>query len=461
MRVLFLQNNGINESLALCEASALLRRAGHDTRLLLHREERRIERAVRAFDPGLVVLSAGLGLHDWPFHMARRVRAWVPAPIFCGGTAPTLLAEQFIQPPVDGVLVGEADETLVALADALEAGRAPDDVAGLALPRAGHVRWTPTRDLPEDLDAFPLPDRGIYYRYPFIRRLSVKRFITGRGCAHRCTYCTNDALRALYAGHGKLLRRKSPARVVEEILAVRAIAPLRLVHFSDDLFVTRGDWLEEFCALYPRRVGLPFTCNSSVKLLPLHRVPLLAAAGCVGVAVGVETGNEDLRQTLLRKRTSNEEIERLGRAIRAHGMRLATFNMLAIPGASLEDDLSTLALNLRLRSDLVRVNRAMPTPGTAFAALPGWPPGGPRQPPLDPPRARLLALFRVAQRLGIPAPTVRALIRLPQGPLAPLLMLASPLAERRYYGLGLAEGLRYWLHTGDPAARTTNSHQII
>jgi anaerobic magnesium-protoporphyrin IX monomethyl ester cyclase len=461
MRVLFLQNNGINESLALCEASALLRRAGHDTLLLLEREERWPEREIRRYDPGLVVISAGLGLHDWPFAVARRVRAWVRAPIFCGGTAPTVLAESFVQPPMDGVLIGEADETLVELADGLEAGRDPAGIAGLALLREGRVLRTPIRPPPEDLDAFPLPDRQLYYRYPFIRRLSVKRFITGRGCAHRCTYCTTDALRRLYHGHGRLLRRKSPARVVEEILAVRAIAPIRLVHFSDDLFVTRGDWLEEFCALYPRRVGLPFTCNSSVKLLPVRQVPALAAAGCVGVALGVETGNEDLRQTLLRKRTTNEQIERLGRAIRASGMRLATFNMLAIPGSSLEDDLSTLSFNLRLQADLVRVNRAMPTPGTAFSELEGWPPGGPRQPPLDPPRARLLALFRVALRLGIPVPVVRELIRVPQGPLAPLLMLASPLAERRFYGLGLAEGLRYWLHTGDPAARTTNSHQII
>jgi radical SAM superfamily enzyme YgiQ (UPF0313 family) len=331
----------------------------------------------------------------------------------------------------------------------------------LALWRDDRVRWTPTRALLEDLDSLPLPDRQIYYRYPFIRRLPVKRFVTGRGCAHRCTFCTNEALRALYAGHGKLLRRKSPTRVVEEILAVRAIAPLTLVHFSDDLFVTRGDWLEEFCAIYPRRVGLPFTCNSSVQLLPPQRVPLLAAAGCVGVAVGVETGSEELRQTLLGKRTTNEQIERLGRAVKAQGMRLATFNMLAIPGSSLQDDLSTLAFNLRLRADLVRVNRAMPTPGTAFAALEGWPPGGLRQPPLDPPRARLLAIFRAAQRLGIPMPVVRELIRLPQGPLASLLMLASPLAEQRYYGLGLLDGLRYWLHTGDPAARTSNSHHIL
>jgi anaerobic magnesium-protoporphyrin IX monomethyl ester cyclase len=461
MKVLFLQNNGINESLALCEASALLRRAGHDTLLLLGREERWLGREIRRFDPGLVVISAGLGLHDWPFEVARRVRAWVPAPVFCGGTAPTLLTERFVQPPMDGVLIGEADETLVDLAGGLEAGREIIDIPGLALLREGRVLRTPTRRLPEDLDAFPLPDRGLYYRYPFIRRLSVKRFITGRGCAHRCTYCTTDALRTLYKGHGKLLRRKSPERVVQEIEAVRAVAPIRLVHFSDDLFVTRGDWLEEFCALYPRRVGLPFTCNSSVKLLPVPRVPLLAGAGCVGVAVGVETGNEDLRQTLLQKRTTNTQIEQLARAIKANGMKLATFNMLAIPGSSLEDDLSTLALNLRLQTDLVRVNRAMPTPGTAFAELDGWPPGGPRQPPLEPSRARLLALFRVAMDLDIPAPVVRALIRLPQGPLAPLMMLASPLSEKRFYGLGLLEGLRYWLHTGDPAARTTNSHQII
>jgi hypothetical protein len=63
--------------------------------------------------------------------------------------------------------------------------------------------------------------------------------------------------------------------------------------------------------------------------------------------------------------------------------------MLAIHGSTLDDDLSTLAFELRLGTDLARVNRAMPTRCTAFAELEGWPPGGLLQPAPPPPRARL------------------------------------------------------------------------
>ena len=40
MRILFLQDNGINESLALTELSAYLKSAGHTTELFLEREEK-------------------------------------------------------------------------------------------------------------------------------------------------------------------------------------------------------------------------------------------------------------------------------------------------------------------------------------------------------------------------------------------------------------------------------------
>ncbi len=462
MKVLFLQNNGINESLALCEASAALLRAGHHTRLLLEREEPKLERIIRDYAPDLVVIAVGLGLEEWPSAVAARVRAVSQAPLVCGGTSPTVLPQLYARPPFAAVIVGEADETLVDLADAVAAGDGFDDIEGLCLPCPdGGLRHTPTRPLLEDLDSLPLPDRALYYHYGFIRQLSIKRLITGRGCVHRCTYCTTDALRGIYQGHGRFLRRKSPARVIAELQALRTMGPLRLAHFSDDLFVTRRDWLEEFSERYQREIRLPFTCNSSVHLLRPELVPILASAGCVGVAIGVETGREDLREKVLRKPVSNARIEELARSVHAHGMRLATFNMLAIPGASLEDDLGTVAFNQTIGADLVRVNRAMPTPGTAFAELEGWPPGDPRRFRLEPARARLLLLFRLAVMLGLSSTTIQRLLRVPLAALEPLLMLASPFGEMRFYRVGLLEGLRYWLHTGDPASRSTNSHQII
>ncbi len=61
--------------------------------------------------------------------------------------------------------------------------------------------------------------------------------------------------------------------------------------------------------------------------------------------MGLETGNAELRNTVLKRNLSNEQIVGASRLIREAGIRLLTTNMLGLPGGSLAHDLETLALN--------------------------------------------------------------------------------------------------------------------
>lgn len=476
MRILFLQDSGINESLALCDLSAALLAAGHQTRLYLGDEEPALDQKIREYNPALCVIPCSVAGHTWPLSAAARVKRLLPECfVVLGGTHVTFSPEVAGEPGVDAACIGEAEGAMVELAERLDAGKSVEDVRNLAFMRDGMLLKNPLRPLVDPLDSLPIPDRDLYFRYRFISRFPWKKFTTGRGCVHSCSFCWNTTLRGMYAAGGEFARRKSPERVVDEIQRVKSAHPTQHIHFSDDLFTLRPSWLEAFAPLYRKGVGLPFTANTSVELVTERVVDALVAAGCQGLAIGIETGNEKLREKILNKTVSNDDVRHAAKLIKSRGLRLTTFNMIASPGETLEDAFSTLRLNREIGADYVRVNLAVPIPHTSFDAnaresghLDGYAPD--RIQELKRPEVafhlqdarafrNLFYLFRLGVHLPVAEGLVRRLVQLPVA-LDPLRALI-PFEEKRIYNLGWVDGLRYFRHVGDPHKRTTNYVSLI
>lgn len=478
MRALFFQDSGINESLALTDLSAVLRAAGHEVDLLLGDEVRRPDRFLRRFDPDVVIIPCPVAGHARALRdaaLVRKVRS--EAFILFGGTHATFTPELVLRPEVDAVCVGEADGAVPELLERLERGRDWQDVRNLAVEIDGELICNPMRPPEQELDTLPMPDRELYFQYPFIARFPWKKFTSGRGCVHSCAYCWNTTMTAMYRGLGRFVRRKSPRRTVDEILAVRARYPLDTVHFSDDLFPVEQAWLEEFADLYPVEVGVPFTCNSSIPLATDPAMKALARAGCRTVAIGIETGNEDLRKRILGKGVTNDDARRAAANIKRHGLELCTFNMVGSPSETIDDVLQTIALNKEIGADHVRVNIAIPLAHTAFEET-AFTMGfldqeynaevkDLRNPELQvksPDKAELINLYLMF-RPAIHKPLSPKLLRwvahrAPNRLLMPL-QLWGVYEEKGISGMGWVDGLRFYAHVGDPRRRTANYVTLI
>jgi radical SAM superfamily enzyme YgiQ (UPF0313 family) len=479
VRVLFLQDNAINESLALAEVSAVLRAGGHATQLLLADEESKLGQSIQSWDPALVVIPCSIANHETALDLASQAKAAVPeAHVLLGGTHATFEPEIALHDAVDSVCVGEAELSVRDLAAALDAGTDWKQIPNLAFGTPEGLQKNPLRPLIEDLDSLPLPDRELYFRYPFIARFPWKKFMTGRGCVHSCSFCWNTTLREMYEGKGSFVRRKSPTRAVDEIVAVAATTPLKRVHFSDDLFTIHPAWLEEFAPMYRDRVGIPFSCNTSIELVSPRAMAALAMAGCQSVAIGVETGNEELRSRILRKTVTNADVRQAAQRIKDAGMDLVTFNMLASPGETLEDAFATVRLNQEIGADHVRVNLAVPIPHTDFERTAevdghlGDGHGHARVASLEHPEVafdsddarafvNLFYLFRLAVHNPSLNPVIRKMVHMPLGRVLDPLRLMIPLEEKRINALGWRDGLRYFSHVGDPHKKTSNYVTLI
>jgi radical SAM superfamily enzyme YgiQ (UPF0313 family) len=363
MRVLFVEKQIDYEPLGLLTLASVLKQAGHEVRLAIASDEDPAAVA-SAWRPDVAGYSVYTGSQVYYRDLNLRVKQAVDVVSVFGGPHPTYFPEFIEEPGVDAVCVGEGEGAILDLVEALQAGRQLTGIDNWWFKRDGQVERNPVRPA-EDVEALPYPDRELLFeRDEFTRQSGIKHFITSRGCPYDCTYCFNHALAEVYRGKGRRLRQMSVKRVVDEVKSVQARYPLQFVVFLDDLFIVNTDWLKELAQLFPVEVNLPFFCNVRANLVTVEKMALLKQAGCVSVGMGLETGNTRVRNELLKRNMSDEQIIDASRLIREAGIQLLTTNMLGLPGGTLEDDLKTLALNHACRPAYANAFLYQPYPRT-------------------------------------------------------------------------------------------------
>jgi len=365
MRILFIQNNGIQESIGVANISGMLKAHGHQTDLLLITHTPDLEEAIRRFDPQIIALSALTGVHQSLITLAQRIKETFDVLIVMGGPHPTYSPEVINNQGIDIICRGEGEEAFLELADNLQAGRNITKIANLHVKTADGTIYRNEMRSPSDLNSLPFPDREIYYKYPFLRDVPMKRFIASMGCPYPCTFCHEPVIRGMYKGKGNYVRRKTPQRVVDEIKYIKDRYPLKHVHFSDDLFFIRNayEWLEEFAEIYPRQINIPYSCNIRYDSVVEHSADLLVKSGAYGVAIGLESGSEHLRSVVIKKNVKNEHMVEGAKLLRERKIKMLTTNMIGLPGETLDQAFETVELNMRLKSNYTRANTFLLFPG--------------------------------------------------------------------------------------------------
>lgn len=365
MRVLFVVEQLDYEPQGIMQLSSVLKQAGHEVALVIAKHQDPVQFA-REWKPGIVGYTVLTGSQRFYLELNRAIKEALPGVFSAfGGPHPTFFPEMIAEEGVDGICIGEGEGALLDLANALEDGSFEPNIANWHFKLDGEVFRNPVRPLIADLDSLPMPDRDlIYERDGVMRRQKIKHFIAGRGCPYNCTYCFNHAFFKIYRGKGKRVRMRSVEKVLEEVNYVRSRYPLDFVVFLDDTFILDRGWLAEFAEKYPSQVGLPFFCNVRANLVDEEIVDLLKGAGCFSVSMGVEAASDRLRNELLRRYMSKEDILRASRLLRERGIHFTTTNIIGLPTSTLEDDWETVRLNAQCRPDYAHAFIFQPYPRT-------------------------------------------------------------------------------------------------
>jgi radical SAM superfamily enzyme YgiQ (UPF0313 family) len=360
----------------LLSLAAALRQHGHEVSLVSGRQIDVLAERPEVQAADVLAMSATTGLHRIFAAWARALRPRHPDKLMVlGGPHPTFFPQVIDDAPFDGICIGEGEESFPELLDSARAGRlqpVPGWWVRSERGGRGSVLRGPDRAPVMNLDALPPPAFDLFYdpAQGGSTRFAAapnKIFLATRGCPFRCTYCFNRTLNERHRPWGHLLRAHDPERVADDIQTVREQWGLKLAWFLDANFVADVRWLEAFVPVYRRRIGLPFTCKLRPERATERIVKLLADAGCTGAGVGIESGSESLRRTVLGRAGSNADIMEGCARLRRHGIRILAFNMLGIPGETLEDALRTVAFNVACGVDFAAATILQPYPDTELA----------------------------------------------------------------------------------------------
>lgn len=291
-------------------------------------------------------------------------------PILLGGYHTTLNPDSAIQEKgIDAIIHGEGEYILSDYLDALSKGRPLDNITGLWYKKGDEIFKNHKRPWIEDINSLPIPNYDLWedidkYFY-FVGQLW---FMGTRGCPFKCTNCSEEPMsRAL---PGKRFRVRNAQGYVEEIIQQwlkYKDRGFRMAHPFDAVFTANMQWLKEFCEEYKKQglAGkLPFSVFTHGATSQEEKIRLLAEAGCKEVRIGIEAGNERIRNEIYGKHATNEQIRQAFRNFRKYGINVIAYNMLGGPTETKETLWETYRFNKELDANKPIFFIFRPLPGT-------------------------------------------------------------------------------------------------
>jgi len=360
-------------SLGVRSLHAVLTQAGFPTDLIFFREQLNPARPHPSDREYQLLLDLilerkpallGLSFRSFGFKIASRitraVKERLDTMVVWGGVHPTLAPEDCVA-VADAVCVGEGEDAIIELAEALREGREISGIRNLWVRQDGRVIRNPVRPLQQDLDSLPFPLLGDEGKFvierdqlrpydPYLGPRSDGHYYlaASRGCPFVCDYCWNSAFRRIYQGAGPYVRQRSPEHVLAELERAQRVLKLRSVNFWDEIFSLDKTWTLSICRGYQERVGLPFKCEAHPQTVDEELVAGMKAANLTWIMMGVQSGSERVRRELYHRQMSNAEILRAADLLHRYQV-IPYYDIILDNPYETEDDLAqTLDLICRL-----------------------------------------------------------------------------------------------------------------
>jgi anaerobic magnesium-protoporphyrin IX monomethyl ester cyclase len=370
-------------SLGLAYLGAVSERQGHTVRIYDGDvEDVSLEKVLRDFAPDLVGITANTIQIKSAWRDAALVKSMADIPVVLGGPHPTVLpAESAERPEVDIVVRGEGEATWEELCQwrtadgewrAAISGLQPIPSISYQTPD-GQVHHNPDRPVIEDLDSLPLPAYHFFKmdRYtnlqPTVDHIEGPSYpiLTSRGCPYRCTYCSQIGPRRW--------RKRSPEDVVAEWRwLVRDLGAAEIGVLDDSFNINRQRVLD-ICDLLIKEelTYVPWIMINGIRanLADTELLGRMKQAGCIRSAFGVESGNQEILDSVIGKQLTLKQVRAAFKAAKEVGMETIGFFMIGLPGETEETMDDTIRFAIELDPVVANFSMATPFPGTEMSRI--------------------------------------------------------------------------------------------
>ncbi len=343
--------------------------------------------AIRQHAPDIIGIGAPFTAqaHN-ALRMADLARKAAPKAFIVGGGPHFSVAHQdFLSthPQFDCIVCGEGEKAMLAIVEALCAGRSLDGIKGVSsrTPRDGGQGFHISTQSPEvigNLDELPFPayhliDMDLLFRFQeqglHARRGGKNRtvsMITSRGCPYRCVFCSI----ALHMG--KKVRTHSEQYVLSHIEHVISEYGVEHILFEDDNLTYYPDRTQRlFESVLNKKLPFTWSTPNGVRadILTYDMLRTFKATGCQYLIVGAESGDQDTLNNIVKKSLDLEAVIQVSKWCKDLEIQLKAFFIIGFPGETKQKIQNTIdfASMLNEKYDVIPLlHFATPLIGTAL-----------------------------------------------------------------------------------------------
>ena len=328
------------ENLGLAFLAAYLRNQGHSVEIVdgyaWNLDDSTIVERVAKSAPDLIGLHCTYQSAGNAKVVANLLRARLPdAHITIGGEHATFVPSEFLSggTAFDSVVRGEGEETLCELVNAIASGDDLCKIRGVHYRSREGVVGNLDRTAISNIDELPFAARDTLSEALGLGMPILVGMLASRGCYSTCSFC--NANRFFRLGGGKVVRRRSPRNVADEMEYIYKNFVGELVarggdtrlFFYDATFITRDrpskQWAEELAhELIDRKVKIPFKAflrADSLASSDASLIALLKRAGFQSAFVGFESATDSILAIYDKGVSRGQNIE-AARLLEEHGI---------------------------------------------------------------------------------------------------------------------------------------------
>lgn len=353
----------------MASISALLKRHGHMCDLILLRrrsEMNEVENRIKCFLPDILAFTSVSTQFPYVVDVSKNIRATFKNLFqICGGPHATVAPEQALElAEFDAICVGEGEYPMLELVQALSDGRDYLSIPNLYFKHSKYgIIKNRTRSFMADIDKLPFFDRDLFAEYVNLDKYPHS-VMTTRGCPFDCNYCCNQVFRTV--ANGQYVRSRSIDNIIVEIRELKKrYSGLKYLYIEDEAVgLNKRLWRE----LLPRleQEGLEYGANYRIGVAPLDFLDKLKEANFVKLNIGIESGNEKIRRTVLGRNYTNKQIQDTFSRAKELGIATKSYNLIGLPYETPECFEDTIAINRAVFPDQTILNIFYPYPGTSL-----------------------------------------------------------------------------------------------
>ncbi|MBF0384768.1 MAG: B12-binding domain-containing radical SAM protein, partial [Candidatus Omnitrophica bacterium] len=185
--------------------------------------------------------------------------------------------------------------------------------------------------------------------------------IANRGCRGRCTYCSVRSF------NGVGVRCRSVQSIIDELLLLRDKFGIdHIMWLDDDLLYEHKRAINLFNEMVRQNVGITWDCTNGIIATSCREEVMAAAAesGCIGVNIGVESGNPVMLRKIKKPGGINNFISAANVLRKFASINSRVFLMIGFPGETYKMIMDTMNLAMEMDLDWNNITIFQPLPNT-------------------------------------------------------------------------------------------------